>query len=212
MSKPNHPDVVLKRLLDSKPRPQKLRNLQSLHEICGASYETGERDFSVAAIGKLCEKHGLLKARGLYNAPLADYRTLIAAWAAYAGPVVPKPKLQLATEDYVNRIDDPAVRMLVQKVISERNKLKAQLNTLRAATTVVIDRRPVESLTAKTPFEPANGLTDSERKALLKTLSPAFLAEHGWTEMEFGEIVNSRGRTLFDPGFATGLRKLIGNA
>lgn len=211
MSKTEHPDVVLRRLLDSKPRPQKIRNLQSLHEICSASYEMGERDFSVAAIGKLCEKHGLLKARGLYNAPLADYRILIAAWAAYAGPIVPRQKTQSATEDYVNRIDDPAVRMLVQKVITERNKLKAQLNTLRAATTLVIDRRPIETRTAKGHFEAANGLTDSERKALSKTLSPAFLAEQGWTEIEFGEIVSSRGRTLFDPGFATGLRKLLGD-
>jgi hypothetical protein len=211
MSKTEHPDIVLSRFVDKKPRPQKMKNLKAIHELCGAHYEAGERDFSVATIGKLCEARGVLKARGLYNAPLADYRALIDAWASYAGPALPKPKQQLATEDYVRRIEDPAVRMLVQGVIAERNKLKAQLNTLKAATTVVVDRRPVESTTTKGLPVPAKGLTDSERNSLSKALSPVFLAEQGWTEAELGEIVNARGRTLFDPGFATGLRKLLGH-
>lgn len=210
MSKPKHPDAVLQEFLDKKPRPQKVKNLQAIHELCRAEYESGSRDFSVAAIGKLCEKQGLLKARGLYNAPLADYRALIEAWASHAGPAVPKPVKQLATDDYVSRIDDPALRMLVQGVISERNKLKAQLNTLKAATTIVVDRRPAEATPALTHTNKGLGLTDSERNALTRAVSPEFLKEQGWTETQLGEVVTARGRTVFDPGFATGLRKLLG--
>lgn len=203
-----HPDEVLESFLAQKPRPQKVKNLQAIHDLCRAEYEAGSRDFSVAAIGKLCEQRGLLKARGLYNAPLADYRTLIEAWAAYAGPAPPKPVKQLATEDYVARIDDPAVRMLVQGVIAERNKLKAQLNTLKAATTLVVDRRPRLELHQSSP-KLGGSLTESERQALKNAVSPEFLAEQGWQERDFGEVVNSRGRTVFDPGFVTGLRKLL---
>jgi hypothetical protein len=209
MSQLKHPDIVLQEFLGKKPRPQKVKNLQAIHELCRAEYDAGSRDFSVAAIGKRCEQQGLLKARGLYNAPLADYRTLIEAWAAYAGPAAPKPVKRLATDDYVTRIDDPALRMLVQGVIAERNKLKAQLNTLKAATTVVVDRRPAEAIPLLTSSSRAVGLTDSERQALAKAVSPDFLREQGWTETSLGEVVTGRGRTVFDPGFATGLRKLL---
>lgn len=85
--------------------------------------------------------------------------------------------------------------------------IKAQLNTLKAQTTIVVDRRP--------PLHGSragltSALTHSERKSLEKSVSPEFLETQGWKEVEFGEIVNARGRTVFDPGFATGLRKILG--
>jgi len=201
-----HPDVLLADLISKGGRPVKLRNLQAIHELCRAQYEAGSRDFSIATIGKLCERDGLLTARGLYNAPLADYRALIGGWAAYAGPPIPKPVKQLASEDYLSRIDDPAIRAIVQGVIAERNKLKAQLNTLKANTTIVVDRRPM-------PAAGVQGLspvfTDSERKALAKAVSAEFLESQGWREVDFGEVVNAKGRTVFDPGFASAVRKLV---
>lgn len=209
MSRTQHPDVILQEFLDKRPRPQKVKNLHAIHDLCRNQHEVGSRDFSISAIGKLCEDGGILKARGLYNAPLADYKALIEAWAAYAGPAMPKPIKLAATDEYVTRIDDPAVRILVQGVIAERNKLKAQLNTLKAATKVVVDRRPVEGVQMDATRALSNGLTDSERRALEKVVSAEFLAEQGWSEVGLGEIVNTRGRTIFDPGFATGLRKLL---
>lgn len=210
MTTSNHPETLLQELLSQKPRPQKVKNLLAIHELCQEHYNAGERDFSLSNIGKLCEQKGLLKARGLYNAPLADYRRLIESWSTYAGPQIPKPARQLATDDYVARIEDPALRVLVQTVISERNKLKAQLNTLKSATTIVVDRRPSTATTNLPISNQSKGLTDSERKALSRAISPEFLMENGWQETELGEVVNARGRTVFDPGFATGLRKLLG--
>ncbi|MYM81813.1 alpha/beta hydrolase [Duganella sp. FT50W] len=206
MVQAKHPDIHLAELISKGGRPVKLRNLQAIHELCRAQYEAGTRDFSVASIGKLCERAGILTARGLYNAPLADYRALIESWAAYAGPSIPKPVKQLASEDYLMRIDDPAIRAIVQGVIAERNKLKAQLNTLKANTTIVVDRRPLQ---APASHGTSAVFTDSERKALSKAVSPEFIESQGWREVDFGEVVNSRGRTVFDPGFASGIRKLL---
>lgn len=204
----SHPDALLAELLAKGGRPLKLRNLQAIHELCRAQHEAGSRDISISTIGKLCERDGILMARGLYNAAMADYKALIEAWSAYAGPAAPKPVRQLASEDYVSRIDDPAIRALVQRDIAERNKLKAQLNTLKAQTTIVVDRRPAlqrNDLALSAVF------TDSERKALLKAVSPEFLESQGWREADFGEVVNSKGRTVFDPGFATAVRKISGS-
>jgi hypothetical protein len=202
------PAALLAELLAKGGRPVKLRNLGAINELCRAQYEAGSRDFSISTIGKLCERDGLLTARGLYNAAMADYKTLIEAWSAYAGPPAPKPVKQLASEDYLRRIDDPAIRSIVQGVIAERNKLKAQLNTLKAHTTIIVDRRPAlqgTDLVLSTLF------TDSERNALIKAVSPEHLKSHGWREADFGEVVNSNGRTVFDPGFATAVKKLLGS-
>ncbi|QPF72249.1 alpha/beta hydrolase [Roseateles sp. DAIF2] len=209
MSEQQTPEHVLEELLEKKPRPQKCRSLIALNALCERNFESGGRDFSIALIGKLCEQQGVLKSRGLYNESAADHRRVIDAWAARAGPVPTKKPEALATDAYIDRIDDPAIRFLVHRVIAERNKLKAQLNTLKSATKIVVDRRVGEG--DQLPFSGKVALTNSERDALRKVISPAFLSSNGWAEIEFGEIVNDRGRTIFDPGFATGLRKLLGD-
>jgi hypothetical protein len=203
----NHPDVLLAELISKGGRPLRLRNLNSIHEICRSQYEAGSRNISISSIGKLCESAGILKARGLYNAPLTDYRKLILCWSEFTGTPVNKPVRELASEEYINRIDDPAIRAMVQRAIAERNKLRAQLNTIKSNTKVIIDRRPVH---AGIESELQPNLTNSERTALTKAISQKFLESNNWREVDLGEIVNSRGMTVFDPGFATAIRKIIG--
>ncbi len=213
-----HPDAVLESLLAKGGRTQRQRNLQALHEICRRQHQAGSRDFSTAGIGKLCEAEGVLKGRALYNAQSADYRALIEAWSAYAGPAMPKAPKVLARQDYLMRIEDPAIRSLMQSIVVERDKLKAQLNTLKANSQVVVDRRPRGAKVVAAPgsapltvLSVESQLTDSERQALRRAVSPEFLRDRGWRELEHGEIVNEKGRTVFDPGYATAIRKVLGN-
>lgn len=213
-----HPDAVLESLLAKGARAQRQRNLKAVHEICRRQHQAGPRDFSTAAIGKLCEAAGVLKGRALYNAQSADYRALIDAWAAYAGPANPKAPKVLASHEYLLRIEDPAIRSLMQAVIVERDKLKAQLNTLKANTKVVVDRRPLGAQVVAAPgatpltvLTVESQLTDSERQALRRAVSPEFLQDRGWRELEYGEIINDKGRTVFDPGYATAIRKVLGS-
>lgn len=211
-----HPDAVLESLLAKGGRSQRQRNLKAVHEICRRQHQAGARGFSTAGIGKLCEAEGVVKGRVLYNAQSADYRTLIEAWAVYAGPVVPKAPKVLASHEYLLRIEDPAIRSLMQSIIVERDKLKAQINTLKANTKVVVDRRPLGAQVVAAPgatpltvLTVESQLTDSERQALRRAVSPEFLHGRGWRELEHGEIVNENGRTVFDPGYATAIRKVL---
>lgn len=211
-----HPDAVLNALLAKGGRSQRLNNLKAIHEICRRQHQAGSRDFSTAAVGKLCEAEGVLKGRVLYNAQSADYRSLIEAWAAYAGPVIPKPPKVLASHEYLLRIEDPAIRALMQAIIVERDKLKAQINTLKANTKIVIDKRPLGAKAVAAPgstpltvLTVESRLTDSELQALHRAISPEFLQDQGWRELEQGEIINGKGRTIFDPGYATAIRKFI---
>ena len=212
-----HPDVVLESLLTNGGRAQRRTNLEKMHEICRKQHESGSRDFSLPTIGRLCEEQEILKGRVLYNAQSADYRTLITAWAAYAGPPAPKPPKVLASYEYLARIEDPALRSLMQAVVAERDKLKAQVNVLKANMQVTVDRRPLGATVASTPtgetiavLTMAVQLTASERDALRKAIAPEFLAEQGWQEGSHGEIRNDRGRALFDVGYASAIRKVLG--
>lgn len=212
-----HPDEVLDSLLAKGGRSQRLRNLTAINEICRRQHQVGSRDFSIAAIGKHCEADGILKGRALYNAQSTDYRALIDAWQAYVGPPVPKQAKVLASNDYLMRIQDPAIRSLMQAIIVERDKLKAQLNTLKANTHLIVDRRPLGGNVVSTPradplmLQPAGAqLTESERLALRRSTSRDFLESRGWQEIDLGEIINEKGRTIFDPGYATAIRKLLG--
>jgi hypothetical protein len=216
-----HPDVVLESLVANGGRAQRQGNLAKLHEICRKQYEGGSNDFSLPVIGRQCETQDVLKARALYNAPSAAYRTLIAAWAAYAGPPAPKaPKAPkaLSSHEYLMRIEDPAIRFIMQAIIAERDKLRAQINTLLAHVQVTVDRRPLGATMVSHPSaEPIAvltmkaQLTPSEREALQKAISLQFLKEQGWHEGSHGEILNDRGRTLFEVGYARAIRKVLGD-
>ncbi|WP_283190418.1 gamma-mobile-trio protein GmtX [Pseudomonas sp. PMCC200344] len=212
-----HPDAILEVLLAKGGRSNRRANLVKMHELCRKQYETSSRDFLLPAIGRLAEADGIIKGRALYNAQSADYRVLIEAWAAYAGPPAPKPAKILASHEYLMRIEDPAIRSIMQAIIAERDKLKAQLNVLKANTQVTVDRRPLGATIASAPgaqvavLALAAQLTPSEYEALLKAISPEHLETCGLREGSHGEIVNERGRTLFDVGFARAIRKILGN-
>lgn len=212
-----HPDAVLASLLDKGARSNRRANLAKMHELCRREHAHGSRDFSLPAIGRLAEAEGILKGRALYNAPSADYRALIEAWAAYAGPALPKPPKAMASHDYLMRIDDPAIRCIMQATIAERDKLKAQLNVLKANTQVTVDRRPLGATVSAAPgtqpvaiLAVSAQLTPSEREALQKAVSASYLEERGLKEGSHGEIINERGRTVFEVGFARAIRKVLG--
>lgn len=212
-----HPDAVLESLLAKGGRSNRRDNLAKMHELCRKQHEVGSREFSLPTIGRLAEAADIMKGRALYNAPSADYRSLIEAWAAYAGPAAPKPPKTLASHEYLLRIDDPAIRSIMQSIIAERDKLKAQLNVLKANTQVTVDRRPLGATIASSPgsqplavLSLSAQLTPSEREAFQKAVSAEYLEERGLKEGSHGEIVNEHGRTMFDVGFTRAIRKVLG--
>lgn len=213
-----HPHVVLESLLGKGGRSNRRANLSKMYELCRKQHEVGNRDFSLSAIGRLAEAEGIIKGRALYNAPSEDYRTLIEAWAAYIGPSVPKPPKTLASYEYLMRIEDPAIRSIMQAIISERDKLKAQLNVLKANTQITVDRRPLGATISAVPgAQPvavvalSAQLTPSEREALQKAVSADYLEDRGLHEGSHGEILNERGRTVFEVGFARAIRTVLGD-
>lgn len=211
-----HPDAVLEALLAKGSRAQVQRTLKRLHDICRSQWESGSRDLSLATIGRKAEEQGLMKGRILYNASSRDYKELIQAWAAYAGPPVPPPPKTLASHGYLMRIDDPAIRSIMQATIAERDRLRAQVNQMKSTTIPKVDLRPLgvtvaaDSMGKTTAIlEMSAQLTEPEREALRKAISPEFLEGEGWHEGKFGEIKKGN-RVVFLHGFATAIRRILG--
>ena len=214
------PDQVLERLKSGVP-PQKQRNLDIIHAVCRELHQLGSRDFSLATVGRVSEERHGMSRNALYNKASEDFRTLIAAWSAFAGEPakkLPSPLKPLAEDDLLRRIDDPALRSLFGGIIAERNRLRGEVNLLKRNASVVIDRRTLPGHAHVTPdgqvmqvLSPRANLTESEIAALHKAISPEFLAQEGWREGRHGEIVNAKGRSLFDIRFANAVRKLLTN-
>ncbi|WP_420852641.1 gamma-mobile-trio protein GmtX [Rhodoferax antarcticus] len=50
---------------------------------------------------------------------------------------------------------------------------------------------------------------NSESDALNRAILKEFLADQGWAIGQDGEIITPTGRTLFEPGFVTAIRKVL---
>lgn len=224
MDQPNsaHPDTVLQALLDKNPRSHKAANLRSLHSLCEKQYAIRNpalRDFSLASVGRQCEANGIFKARVLYNASSQDYVTLIRAWAAFNGSVGTKARekdVKLSGKyDFLTRIDDLALRGIVQSIIAERDKLRNQVNILKSQSNLVIDQRTLGATIAQSVgnvaiLEMSAQLTSSERSALQNAISEDFLNDRDWRLGANGEIFTKTGAVVYDPGYTTAIRKILG--
>ncbi len=215
-----HPDEVLKSLKEGA-RSQKQRNLDIIHQVCAELHRLGSRDFSLATVGRMSEERGGMSRRALYNKTSAELQSLIEAWAAFSESPMKKngasmQAAPLAESDLLRKINDPALRALFGGIIAERNRLRAEINLLRANTNVVIDKRVLPGHVDVTPqgqivqvLEGTIGLAESEKIALARAIAPEFLRQEGWIEGENGEIHNARGRKLFEVGFANAIRKVL---
>lgn len=208
-----HPDDMLNALIEKGVRSDKEKKLRGLHHLCAEQYKRPKaaRDFSLSGIAHLAEQKGLFKFRSIYNALNKDYRALVNAWASYSGPVVkvdrPQvPKGQAKYEDLLLKIPDPAVRASCQLAFVQRDNYKHQLDMLKSVqnTTIRIGSG------ASQVIEPAAQLTDSERNALTQAISPDELRRNGWIEGRAGAIVDGNGDFVFNPGFGTAIRRILG--
>lgn len=213
-----HPDAMMEILLARPHRSNVRCTLLALHDLCRKHYGAGLKDFSIACIGRKADEAGLLGYRSLYNRTSQVYRDLIQAWAAYSGPpVISRPKT-LASHEYLLKIPDPAIRMIMQATIAERDNLKAEINLLKSGNVGTIDLRPIgaEIMSSSKAgvtaiLMPSAQLTEDERMALKASVSPKFLVDEDWFEGERGEIRTLKSnRVVFERGFTSAIRKVLG--
>lgn len=218
-----HPDVVQEALLSTASHPTKRRNLNLVHEVCLEREAQGNKDFSLKAIGEAVEARGGFKVKALWNPQSADYRKLIDAWQAFSGAPNLRATAKVGATDALTRsISDPATRIVVEKLVRERNSLRAEVNILKSQTNVVVDRRPTGrpktvhstsdgAMTLEVSTDPV--LNTLELEALEHSVSAALWHAEGWCEEKNGRVIKElgegRSRTIFKPGFVSAIRKIL---
>jgi hypothetical protein len=212
------PEEVLA-ALKTGAHPRKQLHLDVVHAVCQEIHRLGSNDFSIASIGRMAAQRGGPAFRTLYNPQSEHFRTLIKAWSDFTGDVRGKSQpvtTPLAEEDLLRKIEDPALRALIRVIVAERNHLRADLNTLRANSTITLDMRPLpgevrigEGGDVTQVCTTKHRLLPHQRIALERAIAPKFLAQEGWSEGEHGEILNAKGRRLFEKGFVTAVRLIL---
>lgn len=211
-----HPDELLEQL-KANANPRKQKNLDLIHAVCREQCERGSKDFSVATISRIAQERGGPVTSTIHNKTGDDFKGLIKAWASHTGGVT--RKVRKTTEnpvwDVLDKIPDPAVRSVMGAVLAENKKLRGEVNLLKANANISIDFRspPGESVksTDKVQVLPADfGLTETEKAALRHAISDKLLKEEGWTQDEHGRILTAKGSPILKIGFATAIRKILG--
>lgn len=215
-------DIILEDIKEGKTAKTQ-ESLDKLNRTLCDYYERGERDFSITTIGRMSAHDGGVGYQSIRATANKYYRDLIEAWAAKARtttkkPLSPQSRSRRVPQDnqLLERISDPALRVLFGQIIAERNRYRTQLNILKNQANVVIDKRPVRQVdvSAKHSIELLPSLkgivTHVEIEALRFGASDECIDRQGWSVTQAGQVKTEHGEEVFPRGFMTGLRKLVG--
>lgn len=213
-------DAILEDLKEGRTRKTQ-QSLDNLNETLREYYKRGERDFSITTIGRVSAKDDGVGYQSIRATANKHYRDLIQAWAEKAKtntkkPISPQSRSRRVPQDnqLLERIPDPALRVLFGQIIAERNRYRIQLNILKSQTKVVIDKRPVRHFEPTAELLPSlTGIvSNNELKALQFAASDECIERQGWLVTQAGQVKDGLGEEVFPRGFMTGLRKLIREA
>lgn len=216
-------EVILADLKDGKvPRTQ--QNLDKLNDILKSYAESGQRDFSITQMGRVSAAEGGPGYEALRATRNMHYRALIETWAQKCNTNTKKPLSSTSRSKSIpqdnkllERIPDPAVRALFGQIIAERNRYRKEVNLLKQHANITIDKRPVSQfdISAESNVEVLPSLsgilTESEKKSLAYAISDDCMEKHDWQTTQAGQVKDMEYNSeIFPRGFATGLRKLLG--
>ena len=198
-------------------------SLDKLNALLEARFNAGEKDYSIAAIGRVSKAKGGVGTVSIRNKTGEHFRLLIDAWATKANTTMKKPpvpqsrKLDTPSDmDLLKRLDDPAMRAVFGQIIAEKNKLKAENRILKQNAEVVVDMRPnrvihAEQVHQKVEVLPSldGVLLPADIEALQDAINEDRMAQRGWMVSKYGAVKDEYGRPLFKNGFVLAIQKVL---
>lgn len=204
------------RLRNASPRKQ--RSLANIRQSLDHLVRVRSSDFSVVNVARTIEDLKLPgpKEQSIRNAEGADYRELIAVWAAAHGPRASEPAP--SEDDLIAGIPDPRTAGMVRIVMAENRSLKRRLDMLHAtfAQLAPLQTMPTTipsggqiTATSATSTSAVGTVTDDEASTLR-----GFLANLAELECHLdpttGALIHRTGLEMAGPGFGTLLHRLSG--
>jgi hypothetical protein len=207
--------------LKSQASTRQAKSLSVLNEVLRTQHTAGQRNFSIAEIARLSAQRGGPSAQTIRNKTGLVFRQLIEAWAAQSGasmkaPINPLAKGNRVPKDYelLKRLPDPAMRAIFGQIIAERNRYRNELNTLKAQSDLIVDRRPEQHF--EQPVESgvvqlvhALNLNDMEVEALKAAVSDEFFDYREWTVSAAGQVKDENKREIYKHGYVNAIKKIL---
>lgn len=215
-------NVILEDL--KRDKTQRTQNsLDQLNALLEKRFNAGEKDFSIATIGRASKADGGVGEVSIRNKTGEHFRRLIDVWASKAHTTMKKPPVSHSRKretpsdiELLKKLDDPAMRAVFGQIIAEKNRLKAENRILKQNTEVILDMRPNQLINVKQAQQevqvvPAlNGiLVKSEIEALEDAINEENMANRGWTISKYGAVKDENNRPLFKTGFVSAIKKVL---
>ena len=197
--------LLYESLKRSSQKNEKIKNLDKLWQILNDIRESGERDFSLAEIGRRLEKVGGLKTQSLRNV----YANGVNGSTKYI------PKNRSTVDEAISLINDPSVRGVIRTALDDAKRLKVTNDNLHAAFKNIQVGSDINSNNKKLVSE---GIVESDHngslslqliQALKKGINEKRLAQQGMCIEKNGSITNEHGDTIFPPSFVFAIRKIL---
>jgi hypothetical protein len=217
-----NPKVLLEAMCaDADPR--KVRSLRLIYAICEEQRDRGSKDYSIATIGRLSVERDGPAAGAIRNKTGETYRALIKAFAASVdGKGRRTAAVNLTQADLIlEGVTDPVLRTRIGLLVAELKSTRAQLLAARhlANRNAVLDmgQQPRDEVALQNAamsgeievLPPTPRLSPLQVRALENAISEVTLTHWGWRVDAGGRIVTDTGQTVFGPGFATAIRKML---
>ncbi|RJG13653.1 hypothetical protein D3879_10600 [Pseudomonas cavernicola] len=198
------PQETFARLINDASDIRRKRSLEALNEVCELLHQRGSPDFSYKTIVTLGKDRGLPVPgeKSIVNSTGEHYRELIQAWKhiSIQGVISSKP----SQSNWIDKIEDPVVRMSVQLLAKELRALKAKAarQSYHSAPIYLGGQAGHEA-----PSPPQ--YNEMELMALKAAIDPETLAPLGLSIGSRGEVIDSKGRTVHKPGFRDAIEKVL---
>lgn len=196
-------------------RASKVRNLDLLWEALEDIRNDGERDYSLAQVGRRLESAGGPKTQSLRNAQGAQFRDIIGAYAAgVSGSTKYLSRTKSHVEAALELVTDPSIRATLRMTLEEGKRLKVVNDNLHAAFKTLqvgaVGDAAAHAPQLATPAKSVGPLPAKLLRALKKGMDRTRLAERGMHVHDDGSIRDDQGEMLFPPAFATAVDALLG--
>jgi hypothetical protein len=193
------PEEMLVHLKEKAPRQH--ATLDAVYAVCQEQIQRGIADFSFTTIARLGAGRGVPKVQSIRNKTGDNYRVLIKCFegSTEACQRVPRSK---AAEAWVDEIEDPRLRLLVNITLSklaEAERLNREL--IPPNTEIHIDDR----VGSQTEYR----LTPVERRAIEHLMSEGFFTSWRLKRGGKGAVLDEEGKVVFKPGTLDALTKIL---
>jgi hypothetical protein len=198
------PEDTYERLMNEASDSRRKRSLQAINDACRLLHERNSSDFTYKTIITLGQDRGLPMPgeKSIVNATGEHYRELIQAWKLASRP---KASKKADSNDWVEHIEDPVLRMSVSLLAKELRALKAKeaRRAKHSGAPIILGNGAEQVILTRLR------LNDAELAALKAAIDSTQLGLVGMSIGSRGEVQDAKGKNIFKPGFRDAIEKIL---